>query len=101
MLTRPIPYILMLKIMKKTLFPNRAGHYVLVMIKYSTLVFAAVCCLCSFSLAKSTYGQKMLDQLVTIDLREVLLSTALEKIAYTTDVKLAYDDYSLCRSGHD
>ncbi|HYH56713.1 MAG TPA: SusC/RagA family TonB-linked outer membrane protein, partial [Anseongella sp.] len=85
--------------MKKSLFANRAGYYALVMIKYSTLVFISVCCLCSFSLAKATYGQKVLDNPLTLHLVGASLPEALNRIADKASVKFAYAEQVIDPSG--
>jgi TonB-linked SusC/RagA family outer membrane protein len=80
------------KIMKKSLFSDRVINYCLLMMKYSTLIYIVVCCLCSVATANNSYGQKALNNAVTIELTNVRLSDALDKIAAAADVKFAYSD---------
>lgn len=79
--------------MKKTLFANRGVHYVFVMMKYSTLVYIAICCLCSFSWASNSYGQNVLDKRLTIDIKNEAFPAVLEKISSQAAVEFAYTDY--------
>ncbi len=76
--------------MKKSLFPNRASYYALVMIRYSTLVCIIVCCLCSFSLASPSYGQKVLEKTLSIHLTDESLPGVLRRIADDAGIKFAY-----------
>src|SRR5690606_7731903 len=83
-------HIQYVKIMKKSLFPNRASYYALVMIRYSTLVCIIVCCLCSFSLASPSYGQKVLEKTLSIHLTDESLPGVLRRIADDAGIKFAY-----------
>lgn len=79
--------------MKKSLFVNRVRLFTLTIMKLSTLVYMTICCLSTLSLASnSSYGQKAASTNITINLKQVTLAEALQRIAETAGMKIAYAD---------
>lgn len=78
--------------MKKSLLCNRVANYALNIMKISTLVYITICCLCSLAWANTSYAQRLAEQKITIDLKNVRLDEALDKLTAGTSFKIAYAD---------
>lgn len=76
--------------MKNSLCIYRVWHYNLLVMKYAALVYVVLCCLCSFAVASDSFGQKVLNNNVTITLTDVPIADALEAIADDAGVRFAY-----------
>ncbi|MCE6989699.1 TonB-dependent receptor [Dyadobacter sp. CY323] len=57
--------------------------------KYSAFFYILICSICSVSFAEKSYAQN-LNKMVTIHLRNVTLSEALDKLSSTADVKFVF-----------
>lgn len=80
------------KVMKKSLLRNRVTNYVLTIMKISTLVYITACCLCATTWASTSYGQRLAEQKVTVNFKNLKLDDALEKLTEGTGFKVAYSD---------
>ena len=78
--------------MNISLFYDGVLRYVFKFMKYTTLVFFVICCLCFTAIASSSYGQKFLESNARIKLKSVTLAEALEQIAAGQRIKFAYSD---------
>ncbi len=77
--------------MKKNGTPNRGLIYCIKKtMKYSSLIFALICSVGSFTLASGSYGQQLLDVPVTLRLRNASLGEALDKISVQTRVQFVF-----------
>ncbi|MFD0793916.1 TonB-dependent receptor [Mucilaginibacter litoreus] len=84
--------------MNISLFSNGVVRYVLILMKFTSLACFAVCLMCLTAVADTSYGQKFLEQTVTLKLKDLKLSDALDKIAANNQVKFAYADNLLKQS---
>jgi TonB-linked SusC/RagA family outer membrane protein len=78
--------------MNISLFSNGVVRYVLILMKFTSLACFVVCLMCFTAVANNTYGQKFLEQQVTLKLKNMKLTDALEKISADKQVKFAYAD---------
>ncbi|WP_299463307.1 TonB-dependent receptor [Mucilaginibacter sp.] len=60
--------------------------------KFTSLACFVVCLMCFTAVANNTYGQKFLEQQVTLKLKNMKLTDALEKLSADKQVKFAYAD---------
>ncbi|MES2265958.1 MAG: TonB-dependent receptor [Bacteroidota bacterium] len=60
--------------------------------KFTSLACFVVCLMCFTAVANNSYGQKFLEQQVTLKLKNLKLTDALDKIAADKQVKFAYAD---------
>lgn len=75
--------------MKKTILERffRAITYVM---KINAIILLVVCSLSSIAMADNSYGQSVLEKPVTLKLKKMPLSDALERIAENTGVRIMY-----------
>ncbi|MDB5126238.1 MAG: TonB-dependent receptor [Mucilaginibacter sp.] len=78
--------------MNISLFSNGVVRYVLILMKFTSLACFVVCLMCFTAVANNTYGQKFLEQQVTLKLKNMKLTDALEKLSADKQVKFAYAD---------
>ncbi|MGY4538209.1 TonB-linked SusC/RagA family outer membrane protein [Mucilaginibacter sp. UYNi724] len=78
--------------MNISLFSNGVVRYVLILMKFTSLACFVVCLMCFTAVANNSYGQKFLEQQVTLKLKNLKLTDALDKIAADKKVKFAYAD---------
>ncbi|TZF86022.1 TonB-dependent receptor (plasmid) [Pedobacter sp. BS3] len=78
--------------MKKSLLCNRVTNYALTVMKISTLVYITTCCLCSMAWASTSYAQRLAEQKITVNFKNIRLDDALEKLTEGTGFKVAYSD---------
>ncbi|MEB0262106.1 MULTISPECIES: TonB-dependent receptor [unclassified Mucilaginibacter] len=60
--------------------------------KFTSLACFVVCLMCFTAVANNSYGQKFLEQQITLKLKNLKLTDALDKIAVDKQVKFAYAD---------
>ncbi|RFZ85075.1 SusC/RagA family TonB-linked outer membrane protein [Mucilaginibacter terrenus] len=78
--------------MNISLFPNGVLRYVLILMKFTSLACFVVCLTCFTAVANNSYGQKFLEQQVTLKFKNLKLTEALDKMAADKHVKFAYTD---------
>ncbi len=78
--------------MNISLFSNGVVRYVLILMKFTSLACFVVCLMCFTAVANNSYGQKFLEQQITLKLKNLKLTDALDKIAADKQVKFAYAD---------
>jgi TonB-linked SusC/RagA family outer membrane protein len=78
--------------MNISLFSNGVVRYVLILMKYTSLACFIVCLMGFTAVANNTYGQKFLEQQVTLKLKNQKLTETLEKLSANNKVKFAYAD---------
>jgi TonB-linked SusC/RagA family outer membrane protein len=78
--------------MNISLFSNGVVRYVLILMKYTSLACFIVCLMCFTAVANNSYGQKFLEQQVTLKFNNQKLTDALEKLSANNKVKFAYAD---------
>ncbi|MET3115684.1 TonB-linked SusC/RagA family outer membrane protein [Pedobacter sp. CG_S7] len=78
--------------MKKSLFKNRVMHYCILTMKYSIIVSCMTFCFCSLAIANESYSQKILNNTVQIELKDVTLDAALQALSAKANIKFAYQD---------
>jgi len=78
--------------MNISLFSNGVVRYVLILMKFTSLACFAVCLMCLSAIANNSFGQKFLEQPVTLKFKNDKLADALEKISADKQVKFAYAD---------
>ena len=78
--------------MNISLLSNGVVRYVLILMKYTSLACFIVCLMCLTAVANNSYGQKFLEQQVTLKLKNERLTSALEKLSADKKVKFAYAD---------
>ena len=84
--------------MKKSLCSNRVVHYCLLFMKYGIVINSMIFCFCTLAVAKSTYGQEVVNKTVNISLNQLSLESALDKLSTETGVKIAYRQQLVDRS---
>lgn len=78
--------------MEKSLYEHRVIQRVLLFMKYSVAVIVMLCGLFTVASASHTYGQKILDNQVNINLKNVSLKKAIDQVAQKAGAKIAYQD---------
>jgi TonB-linked SusC/RagA family outer membrane protein len=78
--------------MNISLFSNGVVRYVLILMKFTSLACFVVCLMCFTAVANTSYGQKFLEQQVTLKFKNEKLTNALEKLSADNKVKFAYAD---------
>jgi TonB-linked SusC/RagA family outer membrane protein len=78
--------------MNISLFSNGVVRYVLILMKYTSLACFIVCLMCFTAVANNSYGQKFLEQQVTLKLKNQKLTETLDKLSANNKVKFAYAD---------
>jgi len=78
--------------MNISLFSNGVVRYVLILMKYTSLACFVVCLMCFTAVANNSYGQKFLEQQVTLKLKNQKLTETLDKLSANNKVKFAYAD---------
>jgi TonB-linked SusC/RagA family outer membrane protein len=78
--------------MNISLFSNGVVRYVLILMKYTSLACFVVCLMCFTAVANNSYGQKFLEQQVTLKFKNQKLTDALDKLSADNKVKFAYAD---------
>lgn len=78
--------------MNISLFSNGVVRYVLILMKYTSLACFVVCLMCFTAVANNSYGQKFLEQQVTLKLKNQKLTETLDKLSADNKVKFAYAD---------
>jgi TonB-linked SusC/RagA family outer membrane protein len=78
--------------MNISLFSNGVVRYVLILMKYTSLACFIVCLMCFTAVANNSYGQRFLEQQVTLKLKNQKLTETLEKLSANNKVKFAYAD---------
>ncbi len=78
--------------MNISLFSNGVVRYVLILMKFTSLACFVVCLMCLSAIASNSYGQKFLEQQVTLKFKNDKLADVIEKIAADKQVKFAYAD---------
>ncbi|MDB5286793.1 MAG: TonB-dependent receptor [Mucilaginibacter sp.] len=81
--------------MNISLFSNGVVRYVLILMKFTSLACFVVCLMCFTSFANNTFGQKFLEQSVTLKIKNQKLTDALQRISVENKVKFAYSDNAL------
>lgn len=84
--------------MNISLLSNGVVRYVLILMKYTSLACFIVCLMCLTAIADTSYGQRFLEQNVTLQAQNQKLADVLDKIAYNNQVKFAYADNLLKQS---
>jgi len=75
--------------MKKTL-PERFFRAITYVMKINAIILLVVCSLSSIAMAGNSYGQSVLEKPVTLKLKKMPLSDALERISANTGVRIMY-----------
>ncbi len=78
--------------MKKSLFANRVISLAIAIMKYSTFVCLTFWCLNTMVWANNSYGQKAANSIISIQLKQVPLKEALQRMVSKADMKLAFSD---------
>lgn len=78
--------------MNISLFSNGVVRYVLILMKYTSLACFIVCLMCFTAVANNSYGQKFLEQQVSLKFNNQKLTDALDKLSANNKVKFAYAD---------
>ncbi|TDQ09662.1 SusC/RagA family TonB-linked outer membrane protein [Pedobacter metabolipauper] len=78
--------------MEKSLYKHRVIQRVLSFMKYTIAVIMILCGFFTVATATHTYGQKILDNQVSLSLKKVNLKKALDQIAAEAGAKIAYGD---------
>ncbi|PAW94468.1 SusC/RagA family TonB-linked outer membrane protein [Mucilaginibacter sp. MD40] len=76
--------------MNISLFSNGVVRYALILMKYTSLAVFLVCLMCFSAIANNSYGQKFLEQTVTLKLKNKRLTDVIEKLSEDNQVKFAY-----------
>lgn len=84
--------------MNISLLSNGVVRYVLILMKYTSLACFVVCLMCLTAIADTSYGQRFLEQNVTLQVKNQKLTDVLDKIASNNQVKFAYADNLLKQS---
>src|SRR5690554_4828741 len=84
---------------KLIFFFNRSGgihqaikKQILLLMKCSTIAIMILVCIGSLAIAETSYGQKFLNNTVTITFKDASLRAALDELAAESGIKLAYTD---------
>jgi TonB-linked SusC/RagA family outer membrane protein len=80
------------KFMNISLLLNGVVRYVLILMKFTSLACFVVCLMCFSAVANNSYGQKFLEQPVTIRVKNQRLTEALDQLSVNQQVKFAYAD---------
>ncbi|WDF77307.1 TonB-dependent receptor [Mucilaginibacter sp. KACC 22773] len=75
--------------MKKTI-PERFFRAITLVMKINAIILLVVCSLSSIAMADNSYGQSVLEKPVTLKLKKMPLSDALERISANTGVRIMY-----------
>lgn len=78
--------------MNISLFSNGVVRYVFILMKFTSLACFVVCLMCLSAIANNSFGQKFLEQPVTLKLKNDKLTDVLDKISADKQVKFAYAD---------
>ncbi|MCJ8209025.1 TonB-dependent receptor [Mucilaginibacter sp. RS28] len=78
--------------MNISLFSNGVVRYALILMKFTSLAVFVVCLMCFSAIANNSYGQKFLEQTVTLKLKNKKLTDVIEKLSADNQVKFAYAD---------
>jgi TonB-linked SusC/RagA family outer membrane protein len=78
--------------MNISLLLNGVVRYVLILMKFTSLACFVVCLMCFSAVANNSYGQKFLEQPVTIRVKNQRLTKALDQLSANQQVKFAYAD---------
>jgi hypothetical protein len=78
--------------MNISLFSNGVVRYVFILMKFTSLACFVVCLMCLSAIASDSFGQKFMEQPVTLKLNNNKLTDVLEKISADKQVKFAYAD---------
>lgn len=78
--------------MEKSLYEHRVIQCVLLFMKYTVAVIVLLCGLFTVASATHTYGQKILENQVNINLKNVSLKRAIDQVAQKAGAKIAYQD---------
>jgi TonB-linked SusC/RagA family outer membrane protein len=78
--------------MNISLFSNGVVRYVFILMKFTSLACFVVCLMCLSAIANDSFGQKFLEQPVTLKLKGDKLTDVLDRIAADNQVKFAYAD---------
>jgi type II secretory pathway component GspD/PulD (secretin) len=78
--------------MNISLLLNGVVRYVLILMKFTSLACFVVCLMCFSAVANNSYGQKFLEQPVTIRVKNQRLTEALDQLSANQQVKFAYAD---------
>lgn len=79
--------------MKRSLFKiNRVSYCAPLIMRCSMFVSCMSFCLCSLAFAPSSYSQKVLDNPISVELKNLTMEHALELISSSAKVKIAYSD---------
>jgi TonB-linked SusC/RagA family outer membrane protein len=78
--------------MNISLFSNGVVRYVFILMKFTSLACFVVCLMCLSAIANDSFGQKFLEQPVTLKLKDDKLTDVLDKISADKQVKFAYAD---------
>lgn len=75
--------------MKKTI-PERVFRAITYVMKINAIILLVVCSLSTIAMADNSYGQSVLEKPVTLKLKKIPLSDALEQISANTGVRIMY-----------